>query len=135
MKTCTKCQIPQDESQFSARGTGLQYKCKSCLRIDRRAHYEKNKEAIKKKANEWRLAQRIIFFQWLKTQSCIDCNISDIRLLEFDHIQNKSYSIADKIGEVKFEVLMLEINKCEIVCANCHKIRTAERGNFYSYVD
>ena len=52
-------------------------------------------------------------------------------VLEFDHVTGeKSYNISNKIGQVPLESMMEEIGKCEIVCANCHRIRTAGRGNW-----
>lgn len=56
---------------------------------------------------------------------CKDCGNGDPRVLEFDHVEKKSYNISSVcyVGE-RFEQ---ELKKCELVCANCHKIRTRGR--------
>lgn len=137
MKTCSKCKLDKDLDQFAWRskkaGTRQAY-CKSCHLAYRQLHYEDNRQKYIDKAARWREEQKVIFYHWLSSQSCLDCGNPDMRVLEFDHLDDKSYAIADKIGRVKFEILQEEIAKCDVVCANCHKIRTAERGEFYKYL-
>lgn len=72
--------------------------------------------------------------QWvreLKSENgCVDCGVTDYRVLQFDHLpeHEKAISIADGLrnGYSKSK-LKEEMAKCEIVCANCHSIRTFER--------
>ena len=65
----------------------------------------------------------------------MDCGVSDVRVLEFDHVRGEKLGIISKmVSNVSAKVLEDEIAKCEIVCANCHKIRTADRGGFYKYL-
>lgn len=61
---------------------------------------------------------------------CIDCGYNaHPRALDFDHVGT------DKVGNVgqmahdlvAMSILLAEIAKCEVVCANCHRVRTAER--------
>jgi len=75
--------------------------------------------------------------KFLADKSCIECGISDSRVLEFDHInpKAKSFSITRAINDTrKWENILLEINKCQILCANCHKIRTAEQQGWYKNI-
>lgn len=62
-------------------------------------------------------------------QGCTDCGYNkDARALEFDHKPG-----SDKIKTVasllysSWSVIWAEIEKCEVVCANCHAIRTMDR--------
>ena len=59
---------------------------------------------------------------------CIDCGYKvHHSALEFDHIKgNKKINVANakSIKQAKEE-----ISKCEVVCSNCHRIRTFERLN------
>jgi hypothetical protein len=49
-------------------------------------------------------------------------------VLDFDHLGEKSYNVSDAIARVlSWARIELEIAKCEVVCANCHRIRTHER--------
>jgi hypothetical protein len=48
--------------------------------------------------------------------------------MDFDHISdNKSFTISDGSVNQSIERLITEIKKCEVVCANCHRIRTHKR--------
>lgn len=65
----------------------------------------------------------------LKT-GCVDCGFNaHPAALEFDHLPGhiKSGTIAQLVYGATLKNLMIEIAKCEVVCANCHAIRTAQR--------
>jgi hypothetical protein len=137
MKTCGKCKLSKNESDFSwknkSKGT-LQSFCKECQKEYRKIHYESNKQYYVDKSAKWRDSERVRFFTWLKKQSCTDCGNKDFRVLEFDHLGDKEFGIAAGIGMMTFESLQTELDKCEVVCANCHRIRTTNRGNHYKYL-
>jgi hypothetical protein len=56
---------------------------------------------------------------------CCNCGIEDQRVFEFDHITQGPH-IA-KCMDLSWERLKIELDKCELVCANCHCIRTRAR--------
>lgn len=66
------------------------------------------------------------------SKGCFDCGYKNHHAaLEFDHINgDKKINVcfAKSVSQAK-----KEIKKCEVVCANCHAIRTFERlqNNFY----
>ena len=66
-----------------------------------------------------------------KNRACIDCGFSGKhfpQVLEFDHLKGKKFEIGSWSHSVlSLEKVNLEIKKCELVCANCHRIRTAKR--------
>jgi excinuclease UvrABC ATPase subunit len=72
---------------------------------------------------------REIVNSYLKEHPCVDCGNTDLRVLDFDHVRGK------KLGSIShgvknswpIEKLLAEINKCEVRCANCHRIVTHER--------
>jgi hypothetical protein len=64
-----------------------------------------------------------------KERGCVDCGFNKHpAALHFDHLpgQGKWYNIADMLYRSP-EAILAEIKKCEVVCANCHAIRTAHR--------
>lgn len=137
MKKCTKCLLILPRQSFSWKNKEkkrLSPVCKACQKAYRDSHYLAKREAYIEKAKVWRESEKIRFYQWLGDRSCVDCGNGDFRVLEFDHLGDKDYTIATKIGTVRLETLLLEIDKCDIVCANCHRIRTVERGNHYAYL-
>lgn len=60
----------------------------------------------------------------------MDCGEKDPVVLEFDHIDPaaKSFEIGNmtRIGW-GLERLLAEAEKCDVVCANCHRRRTAKQ--------
>lgn len=57
---------------------------------------------------------------------CSDCGyIQHPAALQFDHVSGTKEKDISRIR--KMTALLREIGKCEVVCANCHSIRTYER--------
>lgn len=58
---------------------------------------------------------------------CVDCGEKDILVLEFDHLDEKTKmrGIAELRKTGNIELLKTELEKCVVLCANCHKRRTA----------
>ena len=52
-------------------------------------------------------------------------------MLEFDHIGSKSGAVSQmRHFGANLERLAHEVAQCEVVCANCHRRRTASRGSW-----
>lgn len=95
--------------------------------------YEKNKQqhianagVRKKKAVE----DAREYVRAIKENSgCVDCKKSyPYYVLQFDHLSDKAYTIADMIlSGYSIKTIQKEIDKCDIVCANCHMFRTHKR--------
>ena len=72
-----------------------------------------------------------------KHHGCKDCGYSDhAQALQFDHIDdNKKASVSNLIrSDYSWKTILEEIKKCEVRCANCHAVVTADRkgGNYAS---
>jgi hypothetical protein len=68
--------------------------------------------------------------RYLQDKSCIDCGNENRVVFEFDHLDpaEKVWNVADLVRQsYGLETIKSEIDKCEIVCANCHRIRTYQR--------
>lgn len=67
-----------------------------------------------------------------KTQKCCVCGNNDFRVLDYDHLDRakKSFKVSrgitDGLAEDKIDA---EIAKCQILCSNCHRIKTWEERN------
>jgi hypothetical protein len=94
----------------------------------------KNKEDLYKKQQETRDRNSEMVWDLLSKSKCVDCGISDARVLQYDHLpeSDKKFSVSRACSgmTISWKRIQEEIDKCEVVCANCHQIRTAERGNF-----
>lgn len=135
MKTCTKCKIEQSLSEFNKRGKGLQPWCRTCNRARSRQYYAKNRskhiDTIRKR-NEIRrndVQQKIC--EYLSQHPCVDCGETDIVVLEFDHQRDKEMNVSRLVNSYGWKRVQVEIEKCEVVCANCHRRRTATSQEFY----
>jgi hypothetical protein len=63
---------------------------------------------------------------------CLDCNNIDRRVLQFDHVRGiKLFNINRGVNDrnISLKKFLVEIDKCEVVCANCHSIRAWERSH------
>ena len=109
----------------------MAYKNKEDERAYQREHYQKNKQLYKDRAAASRPALREQGREYVKKylleNPCVDCGNSDIRVLQFDHRnpELKTGNIGSMIGSMG--LLKREIAKCDVRCANCHMIRTAEQ--------
>jgi hypothetical protein len=137
-KICSSCNLERDAEKdfcWEYKNKGIRSsRCKYCQSELSRLHYQKHKQVYKARTHK-RKAQVLIenkplLYQYLSTHPCIDCNESDIRLLEFDHVH------LPKLGEISdllrqghsWATIANEITKCEVRCANCHRLKTFESG-------
>jgi hypothetical protein len=84
-----------------------------------------------------RRAKRIEQLNELKNKPCVDCGgIFPSVAMDFDHIKGEKYktisSMINSSDSVWSEIIE-EIKKCELVCANCHRVRTYNRGDSINY--
>jgi hypothetical protein len=64
----------------------------------------------------------------LKSKSCIDCGKTfKYYQMDFDHLRDKEYKIPSMIYSNCWEDILIEVSKCELVCARCHRYRTFSR--------
>jgi len=63
-------------------------------------------------------------------EGCLDCGVKDTRVLEFDHRNPnaKSFTISSQHYRRSTGTFQRELDKCDVVCANCHHIRDHARG-------
>jgi hypothetical protein len=88
---------------------------------------ERVKAANAARRVEWR--ERI---QRLKSVPCADCGeVFDPVCMDFDHVDpaSKEFNISEwaSSGRVGWKRIEAEIAKCDVVCANCHRLRTKVR--------
>lgn len=145
MKICSKCQTPKDVSEFFVKDkkvNRLHAQCKDCYKEHRKqyqaSHYLKYKEEYleraRKRRKELRNEFRTKMLLYLSGKRCVICKESDIRTFEFDHIdpRNKKFSISQAVRlGFGWEDVVIELEKCRILCANCHKKHTASQAAWY----
>ena len=133
MKQCYACKTKKSLDEFSdnkSRYDGKNGQCKLCHSAYRKDHYEKNKNKVYKqiKKRQRGLSDKVLAYK--EERGCSDCGIKDGRVLDYDHLKDKVFNIS-QAGHYGYswENILAEIEKCDIVCSNCHRIRTWERRN------
>ena len=66
----------------------------------------------------------------LKTKTpCVDCGINyPYYVMDFDHVRGQKHAnVMELVSTLSKKRIDQEIAKCEIVCSNCHRIRTHVR--------
>ena len=133
-KQCRRCAQVKALSEFSRKSRakdGLQLYCKACARDIYVEHYKEHKQRIvarniaRTKKN--RPLYRKFVWDYLLAHPCVDCGESDPIVLEFDHVRGDKVADISNMsnGECGFQKLIVEIEKCEVRCANCHRRKTA----------
>jgi len=76
-----------------------------------------------------RAAENFAFLTQFKLErGCIDCGYREhSEALDFDHVRGIKLFEFASAGTRKPSSILEEIAKCEVVCANCHRIRTFNR--------
>jgi hypothetical protein len=108
--------------------------CRECRAAYKRRHYLANKERYVANARERkrriRYERMVYLMEFFKTHPCSDCGEKDPVVLEFDHLRDKEFEISHGLPFRSWESILAEMAKCEVVCANCHRRRTARRRGF-----
>jgi len=140
MKICTTCKKEKEITEFnknSSKKNGLNNICRNCSNIRSKKYYKENKEkhldTVIHRREKAKNISKDYLLELFKNSECKDCGNKDIRVMEFDHISNnKRRDISQLVsGGWSLEVIKEEIKKCEIVCCNCHRIRTFTRKKNY----
>jgi hypothetical protein len=131
MKTriCSTCKIEKPIEEFvknKYKSSGFSWYCKLCKSAIDKEYYKthiKRQEQTKIRRDKVRKFNKTIIKSYLQFHNCVMCNNTDIRVLEFHHRnpKEKEYCISMMLTH-NSDNLLRELNKCDIVCANCHRI-------------
>jgi hypothetical protein len=109
------------------------YKDKRKQQQAQRRSYLRNRLRNQKRTNANRAAKRETLAniaREAKAASCVDCAIRyPYYVMDFDHVRGAKLAAIGHLvnSTVPLQVLLDEIAKCEVVCANCHRERTHQR--------
>lgn len=90
---------------------------------------ERNRLFTKKLRRE--ISEKI--YTYLLKHPCVDCGETNPLALEFDHVRGKKkFSIAE-YNHRGWDTIFKEIQKCDVRCSNCHKIKTHKDTRSWKY--
>ena len=112
----------------------MAYKNRADALAAQKRWYEANRDSeiakalVRNKANK---AATRAYLQELKENTpCADCGINyPYYVMDFDHISDDKFKNINTMMRENYSLteIQKEIDKCELVCANCHRIRTHQR--------
>ena len=140
LRVCARCHEAKSLAEFPiknvATGSRGSY-CIPCRREYSREHYRRNVAAYVAKAKRQaaidRPLNRAYVLAFLSTHPCVDCGEPDPVVLEFDHRDPaaKRSEVGRLIHSSTINKVREEIERCDVRCGNCHRIRTARQFGSY----
>ena len=148
MKTCSSCKVPKPLSEFGPmkrNKDGLAGRCRDCVNKKHQTYrdsykqehdgepegrrYDQSHGEDYAKAAARKYQERKDFVNAIKEASpCMDCHqFFPAVCMDFDHRPGevKKMGIAKMVINLySLPAILEEIKKCDLVCANCHRIRT-----------
>jgi hypothetical protein len=146
MKKCSDCKesLTKNNASQSVRISGGY--CRPCKAVRQRKRYSKNYVRTNRRVSfpndPWEVIdpkkyphpdgigtkRRLYRNHFFANNPCVDCGNTDIRVLTLDHVRGKKKGNPATfwLGET-IQTIRKEIKKCEVVCHNCHAIRTEQR--------
>jgi hypothetical protein len=131
---CYRCGEVKPADEFAWRRKAKNQRdsfCRPCRAAYKQEHYHANKQTYIARAAEskrrLRLKRTAYLLAFFADHPCSDCGERDPVVLDFDHIGEKTFEIAQALPYRSWKTIVAEMGKCEVVCANCHRRRTAQR--------
>lgn len=133
MKNCNSCKQTLSLESFAknrSKEDGFSSTCRSCASIQRKKWYNSHKDThkVSSKKNKRKYTDQLRAYKHNKP--CTDCGVPyPYYVMEWDHLPGttKEANLSRLLQTNSKKRFLEEIKKCELVCANCHKIRTYMR--------
>ncbi len=115
-RVCRRCNTRKDVADYhrNIKRTS-KTTCNVCYRLQTQTYKKKYRESSK---------AIIVYF---KSRPCLDCGICyPPFVMDFHHREDeiKSFDLSDGVKNKSHRQIRNEAAKCDILCANCHRIRT-----------
>lgn len=136
---CNSCKTDKQDIDFNWKHKNLvrASKCKACSKLYAKKHYQANKQEYLKRAkyhNEHNAhhPKVVALKASLKANGCAACAETDTSCLDFHHIDEK----IENIGMLRsMKKILVEVKKCIVLCANCHRKYHYGRKDIIALVD
>jgi len=134
LRRCGRCGAIRPIDEFNWRRKRLGQRdnyCRPCRADYKHEHYVANRKRYTDNAARRKRALAVdraaYLIEYFRMHPCSDCGESDPVVLEFDHLGDKLFTIGQDFLDRNWTSILDEIAKCEVVCSNCHRRRTARR--------
>ena len=141
-KRCPRCCPEGVELPASAFGPcrtrydGLQSLCRACYQQAQREYHARNgdrrRASVRANTERARDRNRQFIVEYLERTGCADCGNNNPVVLEFHHVGSKTLTVCRMVGwGFSHARIEEELKHCVVLCANCHRIRTAVERGYY----
>lgn len=133
LRRCSICVVEKPITEFHRRGDSHQWWCKSCRRPYDAAYHARTRSLRlqQRRQRKRRLAEWM--YELKTSQPCVDCGgWFHPTAMTFDHLPGKTKRdhVSDLVHQGCTRLAREEILKCDVVCANCHAVRTYMRRTY-----
>jgi hypothetical protein len=128
-RRCSRCGVAKPLTEFHRRGEHYQWWCKDCRRVWDARYYAATRE-IRLSQRRRRSDVLVARMRELKSAPCMDCGVTfHPSAMTFDHRPGttKVKDLASLARDGSTRLFERELEKCDLVCANCHALRTFQR--------
>ena len=105
--------------------------CRPCRSAYGKEHYAANRQRYIDQARTRKRSEAAIRYglliEFFRDHPCSDCGETDPVVLEFDHLRDKEFNVGSGLADRAWTRVVAEMEKCDVVCANCHRRRTSRR--------
>ena len=135
MKRCAQCGETKPLSEFhknKLRRDGVQTYCRSCRALIDHERYERTR-GMQVRTRVWERGRAEWLLSLKDGKPCTDCGrVFPAAVMQWDHLPGvpKLGNISTDMSRRSRDEVLEEIAKCELVCANCHAIRTFARAGW-----
>lgn len=138
-KYCGRCRATKPTEQFGVKNREkgwLQPWCRDCERVYKAAWYSRHRtehiEHVRIQRLATKEANRMRVLAYLMDHPCVDCGQTNLVVLDFDHLRDKRWNVTYMVSAgFPWSTIETEIARCQVLCANCHRIKTARERGFY----
>lgn len=126
MLTCSKCRQEKPENEFTrdkSTRTGFCWWCKAC-NATRAKDTTTPEYAARKRASAARYqTNKRLLDVWKSERGCCMCPEREPVCLDLHHVDpcQKEMNVSSVIARRTWDRVLVEINKCVVVCSNCHR--------------
>ena len=141
MKKCRRCKRLKVDTKFASNSRtldGLHSWCKDCVKTYDKGRYNNRGPSYWTGKNRNRIERyRKKLWKYLQKHPCENCDETNPIVLDFAHKTrtSKIANVSLMVTTHSWKNVYKEIIKCKILCANCHRIETAEEAGWYKYIE
>jgi len=126
MKICCTCKTGKENTEFGInrkKSDGLSSRCLECSRISASKWYHANRGIHKHRVKINIKAVKEWYYALKRDMKCSVCGESHPACIEFHHRdpKKKDMAVSRMFMSGSRRKILEEIEKCDILCANCHR--------------